>query len=162
MGWLRRLVIGSDFDRLAEQDAAEMMARNNILEASRRDERRRRMLESPPPVVRWRYQHRSWMRWSELDADWIMAEVPEGLLAYAATLDEITDGTTVGFVEERWQVLGEDREAATERSVDEHEPSAGAADIPEPPPIEATPAPAEPETPTLSVAEQIEAWRRRR
>lgn len=169
---------------LAEQDAAEMMARHNILAASRRDARRLREADDPVAVVRWRFQNRSWMRYSELDGTYIVAEMPETLTAHVATLAEVPDGLVLGFVEEQWQVLSDDPESdvdadapapsadadALAASADAAAADAAATDAATAGPATAAPATAVPATAAAdapdapaeaSVADQIEAWRRR-
>ena len=108
MGWLSDLTVRALGSRgtIEGLDANDTAARVNILAASFEDSQRERD-RLPPPLAGWRYQAGSWMRWSELDADYRVAPVPVSLTQYGRSLGQPREGLTVAMIDGEWQEVSD-------------------------------------------------------
>lgn len=79
----------------------DSVSRSNILLASAEDEQRRRD-RPPPPLAGWCHRGGVWLRWSELDADYVPRPVPASLVEYGEALGEPPEGHTVAMIDGRW------------------------------------------------------------
>lgn len=92
-----------DLEMVADGEAG---TRTNILAASVEDEQR--MRDRPaPPLAGWCFRGGTWLRWSELDADYVPRPVPASLLEYGERFGGPPEGHVVAMVDGEWREVAD-------------------------------------------------------
>ena len=106
MQWFGRPSVFNRRGKLTMVSDGEAGTRTNILAASVEDEQRRRD-RSPAPVVGWRFRNGGWLRWSELDGDYVQRPVPASLVRYGESIGGPPEEHVVAMVEGEWREVSD-------------------------------------------------------